>query len=58
MKVHVVLIILGMLLYLPLGLLGADYVAGAMFSVTNKQMPDAVSLATCSADTADSASIT
>ena len=46
MQVKVRLIVLGMLLYLPLGLLGADYVAGAMFAVTNKQMPEAVSLAT------------
>ncbi|MEP6935657.1 MAG: type IV secretory system conjugative DNA transfer family protein, partial [Nitrospirota bacterium] len=46
MRVKVVLIVLGMLLYLPVGLLGADYVAGAMFYVTHKQLPDAVSLAT------------
>ncbi|UVT19657.1 MAG: type IV secretory system conjugative DNA transfer family protein [Nitrospira sp.] len=32
------------LLYLPLGLCGADALAGAVFSLTNKQMPDDLSL--------------
>lgn len=41
-----ILIAIALLLYLPLGLCGADYLAGAIFYVTNKQMPDAVSLAT------------
>ena len=33
-----------LLLYLPLGLCGADALAGAVFTLTNKQIPEALSL--------------
>ncbi len=41
-----ILIAIALLLYLPLGLCGADYLAGVTFAITNKQLPEAVSLAT------------
>ncbi|UVT17063.1 MAG: type IV secretory system conjugative DNA transfer family protein [Nitrospira sp.] len=37
-------IAVALLLYLPLGLCGADALAGAVFSLANKQMPDDLSL--------------
>ncbi|HNP82753.1 MAG TPA: type IV secretory system conjugative DNA transfer family protein [Nitrospira sp.] len=39
-------IAIALLLYLPLGLCGADALAGAVFTLANKQMPDDLSL-TC-----------
>ncbi len=41
-----ILIAIALLLYLPLGLCGADYLAGVLFSVINKRMPDELSLTT------------
>ncbi|MDI3461852.1 MAG: Coupling protein VirD4, ATPase required for T-DNA transfer [Nitrospira sp.] len=37
-------IAIALLLYLPLGLCGANALAGAVFTLANKQMPDALSL--------------
>lgn len=37
-------IAMALLLYLPLGLCGADALAGAVFTLANKQMPEAFSL--------------
>lgn len=41
-----ILIAVALVLYLPLGLCGADYLAGVLFSVINKRMPGELSLAT------------
>jgi len=41
-----ILIAVALVLYLPLGLCGADYLAGVLFSVINKRMPDELSLST------------
>jgi len=41
-----ILIAVALVLYLPLGLCGADYLAGVLFSVINKRMPDELSLTT------------
>ena len=37
-------IAMALLLYLPLGLCGADALAGAVFLLANKQMPEDLSL--------------
>jgi len=41
-----VLIVVTLVLYLPLGLCGADALAGAVFTLANKQMPEDFSLTT------------
>jgi type IV secretion system protein VirD4 len=41
-----ILIAVALVLYLPLGLCGADYLAGVLFLVINKRMPDELSLTT------------
>jgi len=46
MKLKIVVVVLAVLLYVPAGLLGADYIAGAMLYVTNKRVPEDVSLST------------
>ncbi len=46
MKLKIVVVVLAVLLYVPAGLLGADYIAGAMVYVTNKRVPEDVSLST------------
>ena len=46
MRVKTVAWILAILLYIPVGLVGADVVAGATFYVTNKRVPDGVSIHT------------
>ena len=46
MRLKIVAGVLAVLLYIPVGLLGADYIAGAMFYVTNKLVPEEVSLDT------------
>ncbi len=46
MKLKIVVVVLAVLLYVPVGLLGADYIAGAMVYVTNKRVPEDVSLST------------
>lgn len=46
MRLKIVAGVLAALLYIPLGLLGADYIAGAMFYVTNKLVPEEVSVDT------------
>ena len=39
-------IAIALLLYLPLGLCGADYIAGSVFAIINKRIPDELSLST------------
>jgi len=46
MRLKIVAGVLAVLLYIPIGLLGADYIAGAMFYVTNKLVPEEVSVDT------------
>ena len=46
MRVKMVAWVLALLLYIPVGLVGADFVAGATFYVTNKRIPEVVSLDT------------
>lgn len=44
MRLKLMAMVLAVLLYIPVGLLGADCLAGAMFDVTNKRVPAEVSL--------------
>ena len=46
MRLKIVAGVLAVLLYIPVGLLGADYIAGVMFYVTNKLVPEEVSVDT------------
>ena len=46
MRVKMVALALAILLYIPVGLVGADFIAGAMFYVTNKRVPEEVSIDT------------
>ena len=46
MKFNMVVVLVAGLLYVPVGLLGADYLAGAMVYVTNKRVPEDLSLYT------------
>ena len=42
MRVKRVAWVLAILLYIPVGLVGADVVAGAIFYMTNKRVPEKV----------------
>ena len=44
MRMKMVALILAVLLYIPVGLVGADCLAGVLFDVTNKRVPETVSL--------------
>ncbi|TKB61435.1 MAG: type IV secretory system conjugative DNA transfer family protein [Nitrospira sp.] len=43
MTLKIVVVALAVLLYVPVGLVGADCLAGVLFDVTNKRVPDSVS---------------
>ena len=43
MRMKMVALILAILLYVPVGLVGADCLAGVLFDVTNKRVPESVS---------------
>ncbi len=44
MKLKIVVVVLAVLLYIPVGLVGADCLAGVLFDVTNKRVPESLSL--------------
>ena len=44
MKLKIVVVVLAVLLYIPVGLVGADCLAGILFDVTNKRVPESLSL--------------
>ena len=44
MKLKIVVVVLAVLLYIPVGLVGADCLAGVLFEVTNKRIPESLSL--------------
>ena len=43
MKLKIVVVVLAVLLYVPIGLVGADCLAGVLFDVTNKRVPETLS---------------
>jgi len=44
MRLKLIATVLAVLLYIPVGLVGADCLAGVLFDVTNKRVPESVSL--------------
>ena len=44
MRMKMVALVLAILLYIPVGLVGADCLAGVLFEVTNKRVPESLSL--------------
>jgi type IV secretion system protein VirD4 len=44
MRRKMIAIVLAVLLYIPVGLIGADCLAGVLFEVTNKRVPESLSL--------------
>ena len=44
MRRKMIATVLAVLLYIPVGLVGADCLAGVLFDVTNKRIPESLSL--------------